>query len=62
VHPYTNINHTHLNQNSQPLELRNIPIIEINQSNETYTNVNNITPIYNDKISPNSLKKFIKKS
>ncbi len=62
MHPYTNINHTHLNQNSQPLELRNIPIIEINQSNETYTNVNNITPIYNDKISPNSLKKFIKKS
>ncbi len=32
VHPYTNINHTHLNQNSQQLKLQNIPIIEINKS------------------------------
>jgi hypothetical protein len=31
VHPYTNINHTHLDQNSQPLELQNIPITEIDQ-------------------------------
>jgi hypothetical protein len=30
VHPYTNINHTHLDQNSKQLELWNIPLTEIN--------------------------------
>jgi len=48
VHPYTNINHTHLNQNSQQLELQNIPIIETNQSNKTYNDINNITSIHKD--------------
>jgi hypothetical protein len=60
VHPYTNINHTHLDQNSQQLELQNIPIIEINKSNKTYTNVNNITSIYKEIFSPISIKNFIK--
>ncbi len=60
MHPYTNINHTHLDQNSQQLELQNIPITEINQSNKTYTNVNNITSIYKEEISLISIKNFIK--
>jgi len=60
VHPYTNINHTHLNQNSQQLELQNIRITEINKSNKTYTNINNITSIHKDKISPISFNFFIK--
>jgi hypothetical protein len=60
VYPYTNINHTPLYQNSQQPKLRNIRNIEINRSNETYTNVNNITFIYKDNFSFISIKIFIK--
>lgn len=39
-----------------------IPIIEINQSNKTYINVNNITSIYKDNFPSISIKNFIKNS
>jgi hypothetical protein len=56
VHPSTNMNHIHLDYNLQQPELRHIPTIEINQSNNTCTNMESIESIYDNTYSPTSIQ------
>jgi len=59
MHLHINKNHTHVNHNPQQPKLRQVPIVEINESNNSYTIIDNIKSIYEYTYSPMSIKRLI---
>jgi len=59
MHLHINKNHTHVNYNPQQPKVRHVPIVEINRSNNSYTNIDNIKSIYEYNYSPMSIKRLI---
>jgi hypothetical protein len=47
MHLHINNNHTHVNHNPQQPKLGHVPTVEINQSNNSYRNIDNIKSFMN---------------
>jgi hypothetical protein len=47
MHLHINNSHTHVNHNLQQPKLRHVPTVEINQSNNSYRNIDNIKSFMN---------------
>ncbi len=56
---HINKNYTYVNHNPQQPKLQYLPTIKINQSNNSYTNIDNIKSIYEYIYSPMSIKRII---